>query len=84
MELQQYWNLEPVRREGERRAARRAELEEQAEERRMLIHEGKLIKPEEYPCTCEWQSPSDCYAARKPGMPHGLCRCPCHTYCEPL
>lgn len=90
MSMRDYWLLGYGQREVARLQAQKSALEQEAEERGMLIHEGKLIQPEDYPCECKLQSPYHCYEeqhgvrAENAGDDLPVCECPCHSYWQPF
>lgn len=91
-EIKTYWQAAPreqgkIRRQVER-AEERAALEAYAAENRLIIYKGKAIKPEDYPCKCELENPSDCQEQKQMDAgreyKNGQCRCRCHQYYEPF
>ncbi len=92
MNLPTYWQLPPDKQEAIIAEERNAELEREAAESQMLVYKGKLIKPEDYPCTCELADPSHCFQDGKKDADYQWseeeraseqCHCPCHRYHEP-
>lgn len=70
---------------------KQAALEEEAYEKHMLIFNGKLIDPKDYPCECDMECDGACYCDRQENNDSTLtvqeikdecCACPCHTYAE--
>lgn len=88
MNIADYWKVAPSTRDEVLSTVKQQELEEYAEEHQMLLHNGKLIKPEAYPCECELQSPGQCFERRAATWTENereieQCSCPCHRYYEP-
>lgn len=96
MNISQYWTQPPAKRNRQLTTINKREkqfaLEQEAEEKQMLIHDGKLVAPEDYPCVCEMACPSQCYEEReniekrwtRKEKQAEQCFCPCHTYYEPF
>ena len=81
--LRNYWGASVSQQQEVRQSAQRLELEAYAREYQLVIHGGKLIKPEDYPCQCELQDPAKCRMYRVRGSTDKTCMCVCHTYFEP-
>lgn len=94
-QIPRYWQLPIVEREQKLSAVKQADLEAYADEHQLIIHNGKLIKPEDYPCLCQLEGPHWCFEdpmwkntdieARKwtPEEKEAKeCHCPCHQYWE--
>lgn len=86
-----YWSLPPSEQAEHRKALAAQELQALADEKHMLVYNGKLIEPEDYPCDCELEEAQSCYEQRKDDadvkwteqeIKDKYCWCPCHTWSE--
>jgi hypothetical protein len=90
-DIKDFWAQAQPTREALRRQVEKqdqqAELEAYAAEHQLVLYRGKAIKPEEYPCSCVYESPSLCQEEKNErqgkGYKDGVCQCRCHTYYEP-
>ena len=57
-------------------------LEAIARANKLLVHNRKLVHPQDYPCKCLDLSPYECGAERFPHKAYAdqVCKCRCHTY----
>jgi len=95
MNIKNYWSLAPSVQQSTLETVKQADLEAYAEEHRLLVHRGKLVKPEDYPCECEMESPSHCFQEingwetnpthdwTNEEQDDKQCHCPCHSYWIP-
>lgn len=96
IQITDYWQLPTTKQRKQfnliKKQEARAALEAEAEEKQMIIHKGKLVSAEDYPCTCELASPHFCYEGReniekkwtRKEIKDECCHCPCHTWYEPF
>lgn len=82
-----YWMVSVSEQQELRQLVQRLELEAYAEEYGLIVHEGKAIKPEEYPCECELEDPQQCQVYKDTVAEYEVndrsCNCECHRYFEP-
>jgi hypothetical protein len=95
IQIKNYWQLPAKKQQKQLDKINKIEtqkaLEQEAEEKRMLIYKGQLIKPEDYPCICKFEAPEHCYEDLKTQRKWlsqekraKQCFCPCHTWYEPF
>lgn len=96
IDVHNYWTLPRAKQRKQYNQVKKQDaqvaLEQEAEEKQLIILDGKLVKAEDYPCTCELASPHQCYEEReniekkwsRKEIKNECCSCPCHTWYEPF
>lgn len=91
-QLALYWQRSPEQQVRTLEVIKAEDLEAVARERKLLVHNGKLVHPRDYPCKCVLPNSAaracqkalrktyQGYEGETRNLERDTCSCPCHTY----